>query len=93
VQDETSVRAPGLIGPSDLHSHQLPFKLTAPPWRSATIPLSAFISTVISGFERFYDTPRAVPYVTLRSFISHPASLAPLRPSPTYHVSLRAEPS
>ncbi|WVQ81580.1 hypothetical protein IAT38_003704 [Cryptococcus sp. DSM 104549] len=38
-----------------------PFKVLQWPWRSAKIPLSAFISTVISGFESFYNAPRAVP--------------------------------
>ncbi|WVR09242.1 hypothetical protein IAU60_006306 [Kwoniella sp. DSM 27419] len=39
----------------------LPFKVGRWPWRSARIPLSAYVSTVISGFEAFYNTPRAVP--------------------------------
>ncbi|ODN80051.1 hypothetical protein L198_07861 [Cryptococcus wingfieldii CBS 7118] len=39
----------------------LPFNPTNWPWRSAKIPLSAFISTVVSGFETLYDSPRAVP--------------------------------
>ena len=68
-------------------SSQLPFKLTAPPWRSATIPLSAFISTVISGFERFYDTPRAVPYVHTPLLSSTPLqSVFPLE-----HMDLTVE--
>nr|XP_019047872.1 hypothetical protein I302_04492 [Kwoniella bestiolae CBS 10118]OCF26802.1 hypothetical protein I302_04492 [Kwoniella bestiolae CBS 10118] len=39
----------------------LPFVPSRWPWRSARIPLSAYISTVISGFERLYKSPRAVP--------------------------------
>ncbi|WWC91469.1 uncharacterized protein L201_006415 [Kwoniella dendrophila CBS 6074] len=39
----------------------LPFAISRWPWRSARIPLSAYISTVISGFEKFYRSPRAVP--------------------------------
>lgn len=39
----------------------LPFRIFHWPWRSARIPLSAFISTVISGFEAFHSAPRAVP--------------------------------
>ncbi|WVQ94802.1 hypothetical protein IAU59_001885 [Kwoniella sp. CBS 9459] len=39
----------------------LPFKVSSWPWRSARIPLSAYVATVISGFESFYTTPRAVP--------------------------------
>jgi hypothetical protein len=83
VQDETAVRS-DQDPIKDLTDSQLPFKLTAPPWRSSTIPMSAFISTVISGFERFYDTPRAVPcvlpllcafytYLTLRPPLHRPA--------------------
>lgn len=41
----------------------LPFNPRRWPWRSAKIPLSAFISTVVSGFETLYNTPRAVPSV------------------------------
>ncbi|WRT68820.1 uncharacterized protein IL334_005800 [Kwoniella shivajii] len=39
----------------------LPFVVSRWPWRSARIPLSAYISTVISGFEKFSKSPRAVP--------------------------------
>ncbi|WWC73331.1 uncharacterized protein I206_107298 [Kwoniella pini CBS 10737] len=39
----------------------LPFKISRWPWRSARIPLSAYISTVLSGFERVCKSPRAVP--------------------------------
>ncbi|KAK8843501.1 hypothetical protein IAR55_007161 [Kwoniella newhampshirensis] len=39
----------------------LPFNPLSWPWRNSKIPLSAFISTVISGFESFYNSPRAVP--------------------------------
>ncbi|WWC64268.1 uncharacterized protein I303_106878 [Kwoniella dejecticola CBS 10117] len=39
----------------------LPFVVSRWPWRSARIPLSAYISTVVSGFEKFYKSPRAVP--------------------------------
>ncbi|ORX38974.1 hypothetical protein BD324DRAFT_649072 [Kockovaella imperatae] len=46
---------------------RFPFVLTFPPWRSARVPLSALISTVTSGFERFFDNPRAVPYSHYRS--------------------------
>ena len=31
------------------------------PWRSARIPLSAYISTPINGFEQYSSAPRAVP--------------------------------
>ncbi|TXT04829.1 hypothetical protein VHUM_04097 [Vanrija humicola] len=30
------------------------------PWRSARVPLSAYVANVISGFERHYGAPRAV---------------------------------
>ncbi|KAL1404978.1 hypothetical protein Q8F55_008591 [Vanrija albida] len=30
------------------------------PWRSARVPLSAYVANVISGFERHYHAPRAV---------------------------------
>ncbi|KGB79128.1 hypothetical protein CNBG_4966 [Cryptococcus deuterogattii R265] len=39
----------------------LPFSPGRWPWRSARIPLSAFISTVVSGFETLYNSPRAIP--------------------------------
>ncbi|ORY29109.1 hypothetical protein BCR39DRAFT_565191 [Naematelia encephala] len=39
----------------------LPFRLTSFPWHSSQIPLSAFIATVISGFEAYFNAPRAVP--------------------------------
>ncbi|GFZ51511.1 hypothetical protein JCM24511_09278, partial [Saitozyma sp. JCM 24511] len=37
------------------------FRMFGWPWRSAKIPLSAFVATTISGFEAFYQAPRAVP--------------------------------
>ncbi|WVN91186.1 uncharacterized protein L203_106443 [Cryptococcus depauperatus CBS 7841] len=39
----------------------LPFKPFEWPWRSARIPLSAFVSTVVSGFEAYYNSQCAVP--------------------------------
>ncbi|KAL7421402.1 hypothetical protein Q5752_004287 [Cryptotrichosporon argae] len=39
----------------------LPFEWSRWPWRSARIPLSAFVATVINGFEEQYNHPRAVP--------------------------------
>lgn len=38
----------------------LPFDVGRWPWRSARIPLPAFVGNVINGFEQFYHTPRAV---------------------------------
>lgn len=40
---------------------KLPFKVDEWPWHSARIPLSAFVTNVISGFEQFYDVPTPVP--------------------------------
>ena len=63
VQDET-VRLSFFTGDSQSlykEIQALPFELKFPPWRSARIPLSAMVATVISGFEKFYDVPRAIP--------------------------------
>ncbi|WOO86038.1 uncharacterized protein LOC62_07G009524 [Vanrija pseudolonga] len=38
----------------------VPVLLNKWPWRNARIPLSAYIASVISGFERHYRAPRAV---------------------------------
>lgn len=46
----------------------LPFSPGRWPWRSARIPLSAFISTVVSGFETLYNSPRAIPSVYSHTF-------------------------
>ncbi|RXK35614.1 hypothetical protein M231_07144 [Tremella mesenterica] len=48
----------------------LPFDIFRWPWRSARIPLSAYIAGVISGFEKFYNSPRAVPASYYRQYCS-----------------------
>lgn len=61
VKDETvSTNGISPLGHVLTPSQWLPFELTRWPWRSARIPLSAYVGNVINGFERFYNTPRAV---------------------------------
>lgn len=57
VQDETV--SPTVADHADVQ--WLPFDVRRWPWRTAEIPLSAFVGSLVSGFERFSRGPRAVP--------------------------------
>jgi hypothetical protein len=41
----------------------LPFKVGRWPWRNAEIPLTAFVGSLVSGFEAYSKGPRAVSCV------------------------------
>lgn len=60
VHDVTVCEQPRVFGHADSWE-KLPFKVDEWPWHSARIPLSAFVTNVISGFEQFYDVPTPVP--------------------------------